>query len=179
MDESGGDETVALIYGAAQSVHKEMGSGLSESIYKNALAVALRSLSLLAETEVVIPVSYQCVHAGFMRPDIVVNKRVVLELKCVAKITDAHFTQLRAYLRWYPALGNNITGVVINFGATDVEVKTATGINIVSQTKKRHHRDGSECTKSDIADECCGADRSTMKRQRVQGDTPQVECGDK
>lgn len=90
-----------------------LGSGLTENIYQNALAAELRIRGHVVEVERVIEVQYKNTFVGFLRADLVVDYRAVLEIKSVAKITDAHMAQLNAYLRWLPC--KPTTGSVINF----------------------------------------------------------------
>lgn len=117
---------LTLITECAHEVHAELGGGLSEHIYQNALACALRArgTSLTVETEVAIPVTFKGTYVGFVRADLVVNKCIVLELKAVAKVTEAHLVQLRTYLKWVSPLINAAPtqGLVINFGALHVEI---------------------------------------------------------
>ena len=119
-----------LIAHAAADVHGQLGSGLSECIYQKALAIALRQKGCDVDTEVVVPIVYLGAYVGFVRPDLVINKQVVLELKSVNKIVESHMVQLRAYLRWlppkpvsYPAVDSMMLGAVINFGGSTVEVR--------------------------------------------------------
>ena len=123
-------ELGGLIAHAAADVHGQLGSGLSECIYQKALAIALRQKGCDVDTEVVVPIVYLGAYVGFVRPDLVINKQVVLELKSVSKIVESHMVQLRAYLRWlppkpvsYPAVDSMMLGAVINFGGSTVEVR--------------------------------------------------------
>lgn len=115
---------------AAAHVHEQLGSGLSECIYQKALAIALRQRGFDVDTEVVVPIVYLGSYVGFVRPDIVINKQVVLELKSVSKVVESHMTQLRAYVRWLPTkppscpqVDSKLLGAVINFGNRMVEVR--------------------------------------------------------
>ena len=132
-----------LVRESAADVHAELGGGLSECIYQAALALALRQRGCLVEAEVVIPVTYQNTYVGFLRPDLVVNKRLVVEIKAVQKVAESHIAQTRAYMRWLPppppppfkhgAYEDRLAadsegrqslelGAVINFGPERVEV---------------------------------------------------------
>ena len=121
-----------IVTDAAADVYDELGGGLSECIYQNALSIALRARGCAVETEVVVPVFYKEAYVGFVRPDIVVNKQVVLELKAVVKITESHISQTRGYLRWLPSPPPNYSrrltqscmrGAVLNFGAEELEIR--------------------------------------------------------
>lgn len=114
---------------AATDVHAQLGSGLSECVYQSALALALRQRGCIVETEVTVPITYNMQYIGFVRPDIVINKQLVVEIKAVIKITEAHFSQTRAYLRWLPLPPPSYTriesiqrGAVVNFGPERVDV---------------------------------------------------------
>ena len=121
-----------IVAEAANSVYEELGGGLSECIYRNALAIALRKLGCTVEAEVIVPIFYQAQYVGSLRPDIVVNKQVVLELKAVAKVTESHISQTRGYLRWLPPvptiyqlplIQSRMRGAVLNFGVEELEIR--------------------------------------------------------
>ena len=118
-----------LVREAAAGVHAELGGGLSECVYQAALAIALRQVGFLVETEVVLPITYKSAYVGFLRPDLVIDKRVVVETKAVQKVVESHIVQTRAYLRWlpapppnYPPLPSVELGAVVNFGPERVDV---------------------------------------------------------
>lgn len=113
-------------------VCNELGGGLTEAIYRNALALALRLDGYQVSMEVVIPVEFQGEVVGSLRADLIVDKIRVIELKVAAKITDAHVQQLEAYLMRMPA---DATGHVVNFGNADFEVR-APGL-LEEEPKKR------------------------------------------
>jgi GxxExxY protein len=99
------------ITAAALSVRDELGAGLTEAIYRNGLALALKAMGHAVSMEVPVPVMYMNEVIGTLRADMVVDKNIVVELKCVAKITEAHVAQAQAYK-------TRITGaraVVLNF----------------------------------------------------------------
>ena len=105
----------------ADDVYKQLGSGLTECIYRNALAQALRKVGNKVQCEVVIPVEFDEMTVGSIRADIVIGDYWVIELKCASKITDAHCAQARAYMdrmRGGSKL-RNVCAHVINFGGLD------------------------------------------------------------
>jgi GxxExxY protein len=107
----------------ARAVHAELGHGLTESIYRDALAVALRADGLGVSVETPIVVQFRGHAVGAIRADIVVSSgccRVVVELKNVTKINDSHVAQARAYA---VRLDGRVGGVVVNFGAASVETR--------------------------------------------------------
>lgn len=97
-------------------VVSELGSGLTEALYRNALAISLKQKGCEVSCEVVVPIVFQEEIIGAMRADLVVDKIRVVELKVAAKITEGHLQQTRAYLRRMP---DGSTGHVINFGGAE------------------------------------------------------------
>jgi GxxExxY protein len=92
-------------------VHKELGPGFLENIYKNALILELQKNGLTVETEKEIEIFYKGQSVGSYRLDIIVNNLIVLELKTVESIIKIHYAQLRSYLK---ASGCK-TGFIVNF----------------------------------------------------------------
>ena len=107
------------VTGAAMAVHRHFGAGYLEEVYKNALVIELKGLGLECEKEVPIPVEYKGVRVGDYRADIIVEKRMILELKAVSALCAAHEAQLVNYLT---ATGID-DGLLINFGAASLERK--------------------------------------------------------
>ena len=108
---------------AAVHVYTQLSSGLSEGCYQKALAIALQKRGCEVDMEVVVPIVYDGFFVGSCRPDLVVNKQLVLELKATTRITESHIMQARAYLRWLPTPSELVSsGAVINFGPTRLEV---------------------------------------------------------
>jgi len=110
---------------AARVVYATLGPGLSEVVYQNALCL---ELTPPVERERVLPVFFKCAYVGCVRPDIVLDGRVVIELKAVARLNESHQAQTRAYLRWMPPVleedgtPGRVFGIVVNFGPTAVEM---------------------------------------------------------
>jgi GxxExxY protein len=103
------------IIGCAIEVHRALGVGLLESAYKECLYYDLKNLGLHVEKEKPMPVVYKEVRLdqGY-RMDLVVEKKVVVEVKAVEFLTDVHKAQLLTYLR----LGNYKLGLLMNFHST-------------------------------------------------------------
>lgn len=100
-------------------VHKFFGEGYLEEVYKNALIVELKELGFAVESEVAIPVDYHGVRVGDYRADVIVEKRLILELKAVNALNKRHEAQLVNYLS---ATGID-DGMLLNFGASSLEYK--------------------------------------------------------
>jgi GxxExxY protein len=88
------------IIGAAISVHQEIGPGLLESNYEEALGIELRELGIAFASQSFVPVIYKGHQlSAFFRPDLIVDQQVVVEIKSVEKFAPVHRSQLLTYLR--------------------------------------------------------------------------------
>jgi GxxExxY protein len=98
---------------SAIEVHRELGPGLLESVYETVLAYELKQRGLRVESEVPISIRYKNMtfDAAF-RADLVVEGKVIVELKSVEQITEAHKKQVQTYLR----LTGCKLGFLLNFG---------------------------------------------------------------
>jgi GxxExxY protein len=102
-----------IVVDAAVGIHKEMGPGLLETVYEVLLARELRDRGLSVERQ--LPVSIECRGIKFdegFRADIVVDGKVILELKSVEKVNNSHKKQLLTYLK---PTGMKL-GFLLNFG---------------------------------------------------------------
>ena len=100
------------IVDASMKVHTELGPGLLESAYEACLAHELTKRGLKAVSQLALPVKYDGIEldAGY-RIDLLVEDRVIVELKAVEKTTPLHEAQLLSYLK----LSNKKIGLLINF----------------------------------------------------------------
>ena len=106
------NEVSNRVIGAAIEVHKILGPGLLESAYQTCLERELQLSGLNVETEIVIPVDYKGIFVGeAYRVDMLVENKLLVELKALACIQDIHKAQLLTYLR----LTNRKLGLLINF----------------------------------------------------------------
>ncbi len=96
----------------AVQIHRETGPGLLETVYEIILAHQLQEQGFQVERQVAIPIEYQGLRfdEGF-RADIIVEEKVIVELKCVEKLNNAHKKQLLTYLR----LTGMHLGYLLNF----------------------------------------------------------------
>ncbi|MCU7935510.1 MAG: GxxExxY protein [Candidatus Thiodiazotropha sp. (ex Dulcina madagascariensis)] len=94
------NEIGKYIVDSAVQIHRETGPGLLETVYEAILAHQLRQQGFQVERQVAVPIEYFGLRfdEGF-RADLVVEKKVVIELKCVEKLNNAHKKQLLTYLR--------------------------------------------------------------------------------
>lgn len=100
------------ILGAFYATYAELGTGFLESVYRNAIRVLLRQASRRAECEVPFDIKFHGEVIGRYRADLIVESKVIVEVKAARVIDTAHCAQLRNYLR---ATGLRV-GLVVNFG---------------------------------------------------------------
>ena len=101
-----------IVIGAAIDVHKELGPGLLESVYEECLKLELESKGIKVETQKDLPLIYKGKDTGkTYRIDMLVDDRVIVELKSVENLKPVNEIQLVTYLR----LSNLRVGLLINF----------------------------------------------------------------
>ena len=112
------EDLTRTIIGCAIEVHRQLGPGLLESVYRKCLFEELLMARLEATMEVPIPIAYKgrMLDCGF-RADIVVHNRVLLELKAVERLLPIHEAQLLTYLK----LANIPVGFLMNFNSVPLK----------------------------------------------------------
>ena len=105
------EDLVTSVIGCALRVHKELGPGYLEAIYHDAMAIELELSGLAYAREVFTPIQYRRRHLRGHRLDLVVERRVVVELKSVDRLAPIHKSQMLTYLR----LTGRAVGLLINF----------------------------------------------------------------
>lgn len=107
------NEIGTIIVDCAVELHRSLGSGLLETVYEVTLARALERRGLSVERQVSIAIEYrgEIFEEGF-RADLIVEGRVIVELKSVERVTPAHKKQLLTYLR----ITGLKLGYLLNFG---------------------------------------------------------------
>ena len=100
------------ILNAAFAVHSALGPGLLESAYERCMRIELEDRGIAAETEVCLPIDYngRKVESAF-RVDLLVEKRIVVELKATAELAPVHIAQILTYLK----VLKRPSGLIINF----------------------------------------------------------------
>ena len=111
------NEISSKIIGAAIEVHKQLGPGLLESTYETCLAYELKQMGLDVKQQQALPVLYKEVklEAGY-RIDLLVENKVIVEIKSVDALADIHTAQLLTYLK----LKDLKLGLLINFNSVRV-----------------------------------------------------------
>jgi GxxExxY protein len=111
------DELTGKILEASFEVSRELGAGFLESVYEKALLVALQQKGINAVARVPLQVRFRGVTVGKFYADILVEEKVVVELKAVSRILPEHKAQVINYLK---ATGIEI-GLLLNFGNAKLE----------------------------------------------------------
>jgi GxxExxY protein len=105
------EELIRRTIGAMLIVHRELGSGMSEAVYAAALRIELTALGIAFECEKLLPVRYRGQLIGHHRVDLLVDSRLVVEVKSVESLHPAHVAQVVTYLRVTGARA----GLLVNF----------------------------------------------------------------
>lgn len=113
-----GDLTEAIIGGAFR-VHSALGPGFLESVYSKALTVELRTNPLLVELDHRLEVHYRDVVVGEFVADMLIENRIIVEIKAIRTLARPHEIQLVNYLS---ATGMDV-GLLLNFGSPRLEVR--------------------------------------------------------
>jgi GxxExxY protein len=104
------------VIGAAIEIHRALGPGLLESVYERAMGIELSERGIPFETQVHVPIAYKGQSAGDLRLDLLVDRRLVVELKAIDALAALHQAQVLSYLR-----ATNLTlGLLINFNVTQL-----------------------------------------------------------
>lgn len=117
MDELIHKKLAYAIVGCAMEVHKTLGPGFLESVYENAMKIELENKGLKCKTQVSFPVIYKDHHIKDFICDMVVDDKVIIELKAIKNLSDLERAQAINYLK--------VTGIelalLINFGKRSLE----------------------------------------------------------
>lgn len=108
------NEIAREIVDAAYQIHRKLGPGLLESVYETVLVFDLEKRGLNVQRQVPVPIVYEGIsfNEGY-RADLIVENKVIVELKSVETVAPVHKKQLLTYLR----LADKRLGLLINFGA--------------------------------------------------------------
>ncbi len=109
------NEISRQIVDAAYQIHRALGPGLLESVYKTALTYEMEKRSLQVARELPIPIIYESIqiHPGFFA-DLLVENKVIVEVKSIDQIAPVHKKQLLTHLK----LSDRRLGLLINFNVT-------------------------------------------------------------
>lgn len=113
------DELTYAVIGCAMKVHNTLGPGFQEVIYQRCLAIELERAGIGYKREQEQVVFYDGIEVGLRRADFVIEDSVVVELKALVRLDDAHLAQAKNYTVAY----DFPKGLLINFGGKSLEYK--------------------------------------------------------
>jgi GxxExxY protein len=109
------NELSRIVFNGALNVHRNLGPGLLESSYEECLFYELQKSGLLIERQKPLPLIYEDIKLDIgYRVDLLIERKLIIELKSVETLNDIHFAQLLTYLK----LSNCKLGLLINFNVT-------------------------------------------------------------
>ena len=112
------NELSYIIRGAIFKVYNKVGPGLLESAYEAALAYELKKEGLSVQTQVGLPFTYEEISLDIgYRLDILVENKVIIEVKSVEALADVHYKQLLTYLK----LSDKRLGILVNFNTNEID----------------------------------------------------------
>ena len=111
------NEVSYQIRGAIFDVYNELGPGLLESVYEEAMAFELKKRGLSIQRQLEVPIIYKGeLLSANLRLDLIVEDSVIVELKSVTELQDVHYKQLLTYLK----LMKKKLGLLVNFNTDDI-----------------------------------------------------------
>ena len=112
------NELSYIIRGCIFKVYNALGPGLLESAYEAALAYELRQANLDVVCQLGLPFQYETIKLDIgYRIDLIVNDKVIIEVKSVENLTDVHYKQVVTYLK----LSNKKLGLLVNFNTSKID----------------------------------------------------------
>lgn len=108
------NEISKFVFECGLKIHKKIGIGLYESIYETCLAYELENLGLKIERQKYLSFNYEGIYLeNAFKMDLLIEDKVVLEIKAIESLNSFHAAQLKNYLR----LGNYKLGMLLNFNS--------------------------------------------------------------
>jgi len=118
------------IRGAIFNIYEKLGPGLLESAYERTLIYELKKRGLHVESQVSIPIIYEEIQLeSAFRLDLLINKKVVIEIKSVEKLSQLHHKQLLTYLK----LTGYKLGILVNFNTDEIFNNIIRKVNKLNQ----------------------------------------------
>jgi len=103
----------------AIKAHKKLGPGFIEKIYEKALLYELKKADIECVNQAIIRVQYDKIELGEQRIDLMVENKIIVELKCVSELNKIHMAQMLSYLK----ATNKKVGLILNFARPKLEIK--------------------------------------------------------
>ena len=113
------EELIKKVIQCVYNVRLQLSAGFLETVYQKALLIELKKNNILAEAEIPIEVYYDDSVVGEYRADIIVEKRIIIEIKAIQHLMSAHEAQLVNYL----SATKIDCGLLINFGGERLEIR--------------------------------------------------------
>ena len=113
------EELIKKVIQCVYNVRLQLSAGFLETVYQKALLIELKKNNILAEAEIPIDVYYDDSVVGEYRADIIVEKRIIIEIKAIQHLMSAHEAQLVNYL----TATKIDCGLLINFGGERLEIR--------------------------------------------------------
>jgi GxxExxY protein len=113
------EDLTGRIISCAIEVPKALGPGFLESVYETALLLELRHAGLQVEQQKILPITYRNVIIGEHRLDLLVENKIIVELKATSALEDIHFAIVRSYLK----ASRLEHGLLLNFATMPLTVK--------------------------------------------------------
>ncbi len=122
-------DITAEILNVAFEVHKIIGPGFVESVYLRSMIVEFGLRNLETDSEIELPIYYKNIRVGSRRADLLIKKKIIVELKAVIELNDTHLAQAINYLEAF----NLEVGLLINFGSKSLQYKRVVHPKLLSQ----------------------------------------------
>jgi len=115
------------IIAAAKAVHVAMRPGLDEKLYERAICIEFSDRDILFSLQQVFPVTYKSHYIGDLIPDIIVDDRVIVDLKVVEAFNDTHIAQMLGYLN----IAKLEIGLLLNFKHAQLQIRRIANLKTV------------------------------------------------
>lgn len=122
-------DLIEKIIKCATEVHKFLGNGFQEAVYRQALAIEFELRNVLFEREFEMPLYYKGEQIGSRQVDFFVDDKIMVEIKAISQLEDVHVAQAINFLEAY----NKDLGLLINFGSKNLDFKSITNKKYQSQ----------------------------------------------
>ena len=122
-------EITAEIMNIAFEVNKIIGPGFVESVYQRAMLVECNLRNVETDSEIELPIFYKNVKVGSRRADLLIKKKVIIELKAITELNDTHLAQAINYLEAF----NLEVGLLLNFGSKSIQYKRVIHPKLLNQ----------------------------------------------
>src|SRR4051812_29157451 len=121
------------ILGAAIQVHRQLGPGFLEKLYENALCLEFAKRSIGFERQLPVHVTYDGVEIGMHRLDLVIEQKVVVEIKAVKEIEDVHLATVMSYLK----ATRLSAGLILNYRAARLAIRRVVSTGRITAETRR------------------------------------------